>query len=170
MARGCPPQWWRYANRGTLCRLRSGAMLLLGFAGGLRRSEFVELDVGRDQAEHGRGWAEILSTGISVTGRGTDAWREIEFARGGGDAGYPAVHIESWLKLMRIASGPLLQQLSGHGREVEHDRPKDHEVTALVNRTAHPAGVRGDLIDGERQEKFATRWPATPRYGSESAR
>lgn len=36
-------------DRGTLRGLRDLAMLLLGFAGGLRRSEIVALDVGSDQ-------------------------------------------------------------------------------------------------------------------------
>ena len=44
-------------DRGTLRGLRDRAMLLLGFAGGLRRSEIVGLDVGRDQTEDGAaGW------------------------------------------------------------------------------------------------------------------
>lgn len=43
-------------DRGTLRGLRDRAMLLLGFAGGLRRSEVVGLDVGRDQTEDSSGW------------------------------------------------------------------------------------------------------------------
>lgn len=38
-------------------------MLLIGFAGGLRRSEIVELDCGRDLTEDGRGWINILDKG-----------------------------------------------------------------------------------------------------------
>jgi site-specific recombinase XerD len=40
-------------DRGTLRGLRDRAMLLIGFAGGLRRSEIVGLDAGRDQTEDG---------------------------------------------------------------------------------------------------------------------
>jgi hypothetical protein len=43
--------------------MRDRAMLLVGFAGGLRRSKIVGLDVGRDQTEDGRGWIEILPLG-----------------------------------------------------------------------------------------------------------
>ncbi|TIW78120.1 MAG: integrase, partial [Mesorhizobium sp.] len=50
-------------DRGSLRGLRDRAMLLIGFAGGLRRSEIVALDVGRDQTEDGRGWIEILEKG-----------------------------------------------------------------------------------------------------------
>ena len=42
-------------DRGSLRGLRDRAMLLIGFAGGLRRSEIVALDVSRDQTEDGRG-------------------------------------------------------------------------------------------------------------------
>lgn len=42
-------------GRGSLPGLRDRAMLLFGFAGGLRRSEIVGLDVGPDQSEDGRG-------------------------------------------------------------------------------------------------------------------
>jgi site-specific recombinase XerD len=43
-------------NRGSLRGLRDRAMLLIGFAGGLRRSEIVGLDLKADQTEDGRGW------------------------------------------------------------------------------------------------------------------
>lgn len=51
-------------DRGTLRGLRDRAMLLIGFAGGLRRSEIVGLDCGRDHTEDGRGWVEILDKGM----------------------------------------------------------------------------------------------------------
>lgn len=35
-------------------------VLLLGFAGGLRRSEIVGFDVARDQTGDGRGWIEFF--------------------------------------------------------------------------------------------------------------
>ena len=50
-------------------------MLLLGFAGGLRRSEIVGLDVSRDQTEDGRGWIDVLDKGLLVTLRGKTGWR-----------------------------------------------------------------------------------------------
>jgi integrase len=40
--------------------LRDRAILLIGFAGGLRRSEIVGLDCGPDQTEDGSGWIESL--------------------------------------------------------------------------------------------------------------
>ncbi|OYR21985.1 putative phage integrase domain protein, partial [Brucella grignonensis] len=70
-------------DRGTLRGLRDRAMLLLGFAGGLRRSEIVGLDVFRDQTEDSSGWIEFFpDKGILVTLRGKTGWREVEIGRG----------------------------------------------------------------------------------------
>jgi len=57
-------------DRGTLRDLRDRAMLLIGFAGGLRRSEIVGLDVDRDDTTDRRGWVEILDRGLIVILRG----------------------------------------------------------------------------------------------------
>jgi site-specific recombinase XerD len=69
-------------DRGALRGLRDRAMLLVGFAGGLRRSELVGLDGGRDQTDDGHGWVEILDPGMTVTLRGKTGWREVEIGRG----------------------------------------------------------------------------------------
>ena len=45
--------------------LRDRAILAIGFAGGLRRSEIVGLDCGPGQTEDGSGWIEIFPEGAS---------------------------------------------------------------------------------------------------------
>ena len=65
--------------------LRDRAILLLGFAGGLRRSEIVGLDCGPDQTEEGAGWIEILDPGVIIRVRGKTGWREVEVGRGTSD-------------------------------------------------------------------------------------
>jgi len=142
-------------DRGTLRGLRDRAMLLIGFAGGLRRSEIVGLDVGRDQTEDGRGWIEILDKGMLVSLRGKTGWREVEIGRGSADVTCPIVALETWLKLARIAHGPLFRRVTGQGKTVGADRLNDQEVARLVKRTALAAGVRGDLPEGERGMMFA---------------
>ena len=142
-------------DRGTLRGLRDRAMLLIGFAGGLRRSEIVALDVGRDQTEDGRGWVEILEKGLLVTLRGKTGWREVEVGRGSSDLTCPVVALETWLKLARIAHGPLFRRVTGQGKAVGAERLNDQEVARLVKRTALAAGVRGDLPEGERGKLFA---------------
>ncbi|ANL24335.1 integrase family domain-containing protein (plasmid) [Rhizobium sp. N113] len=54
-------------DRGTPRGIRDRAILLIGFAGGLRRSKIVGLDCGRDQTEGGCGWVETLAKGLLVT-------------------------------------------------------------------------------------------------------
>jgi integrase len=142
-------------DRGTLRGLRDRAMLLLGFAGGLRRSEIVGLDVGRDQTEDGRGWIEVFEKGLLVTLRGKTGWREVEIGRGSSDTTCPVVALETWLKLARIAHGPLFRRVTGQGKKVGSERLNDQEVARLVKRAALAAGVRGDLSEGEREQKFA---------------
>ncbi|PSM16340.1 site-specific integrase [Nitratireductor sp. StC3] len=142
-------------DRGSLRGLRDRAMLLLGFAGGLRRSEIVGLDVGRDQTEDSRGWIEILDKGMLVTLRGKTGWREVEIGRGSSDATCPVVTLQTWLKLGRVAHGPLFRRVTGKGKAVGAERLNDQEVARLVKRAALAAGVRGDLSEGERAKLFA---------------
>lgn len=142
-------------DRGGLRGLRDRAMLLLGFAGGLRRSEIVGLDFGRDQSEDGRGWVEFLDKGLIVTLRGKNGWREVEIGRGSSDATCPVAALQIWLRLARIAHGPLFRRVTGQGKEVGLDRLTDQQVARLVKRTALAAGVRGDLTEREREGKFA---------------
>ena len=142
-------------DRGALRGLRDRAMLLVGFAGGLRRSELVGLDVGRDQTNDGQGWVEILKQGMVVTLRGKTGWREVEIGRGSSDATCPVVALQTWLKLARIGHGPLFRRVTGNGKEVGPDRLTDKQLARLIKRTALAAGVRADLPEGERIQKFS---------------
>ncbi|KWV47964.1 hypothetical protein AS026_12915 [Rhizobium altiplani] len=100
-------------DRATLRGLHDRAMLLISFAGGLRRLEIVGLDLGRDQTEDGRGWIEILDKGLLVTLRGKTGWREVEIGHGSSDTTCPIVAVETWIKFARIARGPLLRRVQG---------------------------------------------------------
>ncbi|WP_109670792.1 site-specific integrase [Mesorhizobium loti] len=143
-------------DRAGLRGLRDRAMLLLGFAGGLRRSEIVGLDVGRDQTEDSSGWIEFFpDKGVLVTLRGKTGWREVEIGRGSADATCPVVALQIWLKLARIGHGPLFRRVAGQGKKVGAERLNDQEVARLVKRTALAAGVRGDLSEGDRATKFS---------------
>ena len=67
-----------------LCDLRGvrdRAILLIGFAGGLRRSEIVGLAGHPEDALDG-GWIEFFDDGLLITLRGKTGWREVEIGRG----------------------------------------------------------------------------------------
>lgn len=142
-------------DRGTLRGLRDRAMLLVGYAGGLRRSEIVGLDLMADQTECGRGWIEILDKGMLVTLRGKTGWREVEVGRGSSDATCPVAAIETWIKFAKVAHGPLFRRVTGQGKTVDAERLNDKEVARLVKRAAIAAGIRGDLSEIERAFKFS---------------
>jgi integrase len=142
-------------DRGSLRGLRDRAMLLLGYAGGLRRSEIVGLDLKADQTEDGRGWIEILDKGMLVTLRGKTGWREVEVGRGSSDATCPVASMETWIKFAKLAHGPLFRRVTGQGKAVGPERLNDKEVARLVKRAAIAAGVRGDLSETERAFKFS---------------
>lgn len=142
-------------DRGSLRGLRDRAMLLLGFAGGLRRSEIVGLDVDRDQTEDSSGWIEILDKGMLVTLRGKTGWREVEVGRGSSDATCPVLALQTWLRFARIAHGPLFRRITGQGKAVGANRLNAQEVARLVKRTVLAAGVRGNLPEDERGMMFA---------------
>ena len=142
-------------DRGSLRGLRDRAMLLVGFAGALRRAELVGLDLGRDQTPDGCGFVEILDQGLLVTLRGKTGWREVEIGRGSSDATCPVSALQTWLKLARIGQGPLFRRVTGNGKNVGPDRLTDKQVARLVKRAALAAGVRADLPEGDRAAKFA---------------
>ena len=142
-------------DRGSLRGLRDRAMLLLGFAGGLRRSEITGLDLGRDQTDDGRGWIEIFDKGALLTLRGKTGWREVEIGRGSSDATCPVAALEAWIKFAKLAKGPLFRRVTGKGKDVGPDRLNDQEVARLVKKTALAAGVRGELSGVERGQMFS---------------
>ncbi|RWQ32985.1 MAG: integrase [Mesorhizobium sp.] len=136
--------------------LRDRAILLLGFSGGLRRSEIVGLDVARDEHSDGAGWIDIFpDKGVLVTLCGKTGWREVEVGRGSSDQSCPVVALETWIKFGRITRGPLFRRIFKDNKTVDVERLSDKHVARLVKQTALAAGVRSDLPEGERELLFA---------------
>jgi integrase len=134
--------------------LRDRAILMLGFAGGLRRSEIVSLDCGPDQTVDGAGWIDFLADGILIRVRGKTGWREVEVGRGSSEATCPVAALKTWLGFARIGHGPLFRSIAD-GKKVRSDRLTDKHVARLVKRTALAAGIRTNLTEAEREEKFS---------------
>jgi integrase len=134
--------------------LRDRAILAIGFAGGLRRSEIVGLDCGPRQTEDGSGWIEIFPEGALLTIRGKTGWRDVEIGRGSRPDTCPVALLETWLRLGRIGHGPLFRAIARKAGGVSGERLTDKHVVRLVKTCALAAGLRGDLTEGERRVAF----------------
>jgi integrase len=134
--------------------LRDRAILAIGFAGGLRRSEIVGLDCGPGQTEDGSGWIEMFPEGALLTICGKTGWRDVEIGRGSGPDTCPVALLETWLRLGRIGHGPLFRAIARKNGGVAGERLTDKHVVRLVQKCALAAGLRGDLAEGERRVAF----------------
>lgn len=134
---------------------RDRAILLVGFAGGLRRSEITGLDCGPEQTQDGGGWIEILTDGALLTIRGKTGWRTVEVGRGSRTGTCPVQALETWLKFGRISHGPVFRRVIEKNANVGADRLDDKHVARLVQSTALKASVRADLPEAHRKALFA---------------
>ena len=130
--------------------LRDRAMLLIGFAGGLRRSEIVSLDHGRDDTPGSGGWVQIMDDGALITLRGKTGWREVEIGRGSSDQTCPVQALTQWLHYARITFGPIFVAVSRNGLKATPDRLSDKHVARLIKQTVAAAGLRPELSKAER--------------------
>ncbi len=135
--------------------LRDRAILLLGYAGGLRRSEIVSLDVHKDDTPDSGGWIEIFDTGALLTLNAKTGWREVEIGRGSTDQTCPVHALEQWLHFARITFGPVFVGTSRDGKRALETRLNDKHVARLIKRTVLDAGIRSDLPEKERLALFS---------------
>ena len=130
--------------------LRDRAILLLGYAGGLRRSEIVSLDVHKDDTPDSGGWIEIMDGGALLTLNAKTGWREVEIGLGSSDQTCPVQTLEQWLHFARIDFGPVFVRTSRDGKRALETRLNDKHVARLIKRCVLDAGVRGELPEKER--------------------
>ena len=135
--------------------LRDRALLLIGFAGGLRRSEIVSLDHAKDDTPDSGGWIQILDDGALLTLRGKTGWREVEIARGSSDQTCPVHALAQWLHFARIDFGPIFVAVSRNGLKATQDRLSDKHVARLIKQTVREAGIRPDLPEAERLRLYS---------------
>jgi len=139
--------------------VRNRAILLIGFAGGLRRSEIVGLDLGPQQSPPGdighKGWVQVFEEGLLLTIRNKgERVREIEIGKGSSPVFCPVKAYIDWVSMAKLSSGPVFRRVGGKGR-VTGDRLRDAAVADLVKQLALKAGLGRHLTAGARQSAFA---------------
>ena len=135
--------------------LRDRAILLLGFAGGLRRSEIVAIDHGKDDTPDSGGWIEILKDGAVLTLNAKTGWRDCEIGRCSSEQTCPVHALEQWLHFARIDFGPVFVRTSRDGKRALGARLSDKHVARLIKATVLKSSIRSDLSENERIALFS---------------
>lgn len=135
--------------------LRDRSILLLGYAGGLRRSEIVSLDVHKDDTPDSCGWVEVLDDGALLILNAKTGWREVEIGRGSSDQTCPVHALEQWLNFAKIGFGPIFVRTSRDGKRALAARLNDKHIARLIKQTILGAGIRADLPEKERLALFS---------------
>ncbi len=118
----------------TLLSRRDRALLLLGFAGGFRRSELVALDVADVEETTGGLVVTIRRSKTDQEGMG----RRVGIPYGGRHC--PARALHAWLAAANITEGPLFRRFDRQGRLLPL-RLSDKGVARLVQRQAAALGL-----------------------------
>lgn len=126
-----------------LLGLRDRALLVLGFAGGFRRSELVGLDVAD---------LEFRDEGLDVTLRRSKTdqegkGRKVAIVYGSNPATCPVRAVRVWLKEAKIETGPVFRHVHPKGR-VAIDRLAACTVARIVKRYAVRIGLEKEKYAG----------------------
>ena len=125
-----------------LSGMRDRAMFLIGFAGAMRRSELVGLDVGHVKWT-GTGLKLLIER--SKTDAGGEG-AEIAIPRGGTEETCPVRSLKIWLETAEIKAGPLFRKVN-RGGKVEAARLTPDGVRQILLKRAHQAGIKGTLAE-----------------------
>src|SRR5919202_6805028 len=127
----------------SLLGQRDRALLLIGFAGALRRSELVGLDV-----------ADVVATrdGLVVTLRRSKTdqegqGRKLGIPYGSNPPTCPVRAFQSWVEVAGITEGPLFRPINRHS-QLQPKRLSDKAVALIVKRAATAAGLDPEQLAG----------------------
>ena len=125
-----------------LAGVRDRALFLVGFAGALRRSELVGLDVAQVT------WTDTGMT-LLIERSKTDAQGEgaqVAIPRGRSEETCPVTALHAWLVAAAINAGPLFRKVN-RGGKVEPARLSSDAVRQILLRRAVRAGLTGTLSE-----------------------
>ena len=131
------------ARRGDLLGLRDSALVLVGFAGGFRRSELAGIHVYD---------LKFSTDGVVVTVRKskTDqegAGREVGLPFGTSQDTCPVRSLRQWLAASGISDGPVFRSVGRYGHVSRRGLHKD-SIGKLLKRAAARAGMKVDPLGG----------------------
>lgn len=126
-----------------LAGARDRALLLLGFAGGFRRSELVGLDVADLRADEDGLIVTIRRSKTDQTGKG----RELGIPFGGDPLTCPVRAVRTWLTAANVTTGPLFRRV-WKGGKVGPSRLTTSAVYDVVKRAAKRARVSPEALSG----------------------
>jgi integrase len=151
---------------------RDQAVLLLGFAGGFRRSELVAFDKSDIRARTAGDRDPSAPVQDRSGRRGPEDWHSLW-----PDAICPVLALERWLEISRIENGPVFHPVDRHGR-IGVSRLSGDAISVIVRERVASAGLdptgysghslRGPVSPparrrrGSRRSKSGSR-PATPQ-------
>jgi integrase len=122
----------------TLTGARDRALFLLGFAGALRRSELVGLDV--EHVTWTSGGMTILIARSKTDKEGEGA--EISIPRGHSEETCPVAALKAWLAEGEVSTGPLFRKVN-RGGKVERGRLSTDAVRQILLKRTEQAGRKG---------------------------
>jgi len=125
-----------------LAGARDRALFLIGFAGALRRSELVGLDV-THVTWTGDGLKLLIER--SKTDKAGDG-ADIAIPRGRSEETCPVIALQTWLTSAEISAGPLFRKVN-RGGVVEAARLSSDAVRQILLKRAALAGLKGTLFE-----------------------
>lgn len=139
----------------TRIGIRDRALLLVGFAGALRRSELVALALpnrASDDADSGRQvvTAEFSAGGLEIhiaRSKGDQEGRGAVVAIPYGKRMCPVAALQAWLAEAKITTGPVFRAVDRHGR-ISHRAISDRAAADVVKRACQRAGYDPAAFSG----------------------
>ena len=125
-----------------LAGARDRALILVGFAGALRRSELVALDM--EHVTWTRAGMKLLIERSKSDAEGAGA--EIAIPRGRAAETCPVTALQQWLTAAGIVAGPLFRKVNRAGA-VENNRLVPDAVRQILLKRAAAAGLKGTLAE-----------------------
>jgi integrase len=131
--------------------LRDKALLLLAFAGALRRSELVALELEGDAGIYAVCRCRFVAGGLHIRlgkSKGDQEGRGQTIAIPFGKTDLcPVAALRAWLDAARISAGPIFRQVDRHGR-VGAAALTDGSVARIIKRAVGRTGMAPDLFSG----------------------